>query len=207
LPGPLLSRIRAPNPLLRIAAFYYSLCCILAQRAEAESKEKHGVWNPMPELTITYLTLCPLQSRLQYIYHEQPYARVDLNPIPEFIPQSGPLDLASRLNKDSKYIKYSKNIEEDLGEVVFVCTTTVSPCPLIHVHSDTPNPDSNICIMYAYVSSADLHTQSQKLITTVTDKLGTFFWQLVLAGKATWDPATKGRYLLSNEIYKKRPIF
>ncbi len=30
------------------------------------------------------LTLCPLQSRLQHIYHEkQPYARVDLNPIPE----------------------------------------------------------------------------------------------------------------------------
>ena len=25
------------------------------------------------------LTLCPLQSRLQHIYHEQPYARVDLN--------------------------------------------------------------------------------------------------------------------------------
>jgi hypothetical protein len=30
-----------------------------------------------------YLTLCPLQSRLQHIYHGQPYARVDLNPIPE----------------------------------------------------------------------------------------------------------------------------
>ncbi len=29
------------------------------------------------------LTLCPLQSRLQHIYHGQPYARVD------FIPQSG----------------------------------------------------------------------------------------------------------------------
>jgi hypothetical protein len=28
------------------------------------------------------LTLCPLQSRLlQHIYHGQPYARVDLNPI------------------------------------------------------------------------------------------------------------------------------
>jgi hypothetical protein len=49
----LLSRIRAPNPFLRIAAFYYSLCWILAQRAEAESKEKHGVCYPMPELTIT----------------------------------------------------------------------------------------------------------------------------------------------------------
>ncbi len=26
------------------------------------------------------LILCPLQSRLQYIYHGQPYARVNLNP-------------------------------------------------------------------------------------------------------------------------------
>jgi hypothetical protein len=32
-----------------------------------------------------YLTLCPLQSPLQHIYHrqEQPYARVDLKPMPE----------------------------------------------------------------------------------------------------------------------------
>jgi hypothetical protein len=29
------------------------------------------------------LTLCPLQSRLQHIYHGQSYARVDLNPMPE----------------------------------------------------------------------------------------------------------------------------
>ncbi len=29
------------------------------------------------------LTLCPLQSRLQRIYHGQPYARVDLNPVLE----------------------------------------------------------------------------------------------------------------------------
>jgi hypothetical protein len=29
------------------------------------------------------LTLSPLQSRLQHIYHVQPYARVDLNPMPE----------------------------------------------------------------------------------------------------------------------------
>jgi hypothetical protein len=35
------------------------------------------------------LTLCPLQSRLQYIYLGQPYARVDIKP------QSGTLDLAS----------------------------------------------------------------------------------------------------------------
>jgi hypothetical protein len=29
------------------------------------------------------LPLCPLQSRLQHIYHWQPYARVDPNPMPE----------------------------------------------------------------------------------------------------------------------------
>jgi hypothetical protein len=29
------------------------------------------------------LTLCALQSRLQHIYHGQPYTRVDLNPTPE----------------------------------------------------------------------------------------------------------------------------
>ncbi len=29
------------------------------------------------------LALCPLQSRLQNIYHGQPYDTVDLNPIPE----------------------------------------------------------------------------------------------------------------------------
>ncbi len=36
---------------------------------EAESKEKNGVWNPMPKLTIN-LTLCPIQSRLLHIYHQ-----------------------------------------------------------------------------------------------------------------------------------------
>ncbi len=42
------------------------------------------------------VTLCRLRSRLQHIYRGQPYARVDLNPMPEvdFIPQSGTLDLA-----------------------------------------------------------------------------------------------------------------
>jgi hypothetical protein len=45
------------------------------------------------------LTLCPLQSRLQHIYHGQPYATVDLNPMPEstLFPSQGlwiwPLDI------------------------------------------------------------------------------------------------------------------
>ncbi len=53
-----------------------------------------GLWGPMPELTIT-----SLQSRLQHIYHGQPYAMVDLNPMPEFdfILPSGSLDLASEM--------------------------------------------------------------------------------------------------------------
>jgi hypothetical protein len=29
------------------------------------------------------LTLCPPQSRLQHIYHGQPYAKLDVNPMPE----------------------------------------------------------------------------------------------------------------------------
>jgi hypothetical protein len=38
----------------------------------------------VPYVGVYYnLTLCPLQSRLQHIYHGQPNARVDLNPIPE----------------------------------------------------------------------------------------------------------------------------
>jgi hypothetical protein len=50
------------------------------QRPAAESKEKRGVWDPMPELTVTSFTLCPLQSRLQNIYYGQPYAKVDSSP-------------------------------------------------------------------------------------------------------------------------------
>ncbi len=37
-----------------------------------------------PSARVDYnLPSCPLQSRLQHIYHGQPYARVDLNPVPE----------------------------------------------------------------------------------------------------------------------------
>ena len=47
----------------------------------AESKEKHGVWDPVLNLTITSLYV---DSRvLQHMYHGQPYARVDLNPMQE----------------------------------------------------------------------------------------------------------------------------
>jgi hypothetical protein len=45
------------------------------------------------------LTVCLLQSRLQHIYHWQPYAIIDHNPYArvDFIPQSGTLDLASEI--------------------------------------------------------------------------------------------------------------
>jgi hypothetical protein len=37
-----------------------------------------------PYFVVDYkLTLFRRQSRLQHIYHGQPYARVDLNPMPE----------------------------------------------------------------------------------------------------------------------------
>ncbi len=46
---------------------------------EAESKEKHGVYDP-----VDYnLILSRLQSRLHHIYLGQPYGRVDLNPLPD----------------------------------------------------------------------------------------------------------------------------
>jgi hypothetical protein len=44
------------------------------------------------------LTLCPLQSRLQHIYHGQPLtlkSTLTLCQKVDFIPQSGTLDLAS----------------------------------------------------------------------------------------------------------------
>ncbi len=47
----------------------FGIQCHSRNRPEAESKEKHA--------GIDYnLTLCPFQSRLQHIYHGEPYARV-----------------------------------------------------------------------------------------------------------------------------------
>jgi hypothetical protein len=56
------------------------------KHSEAESKEKHGVWDPVPELTVTSPYI---QVRVNVI--------VDLNPMPEstLSPQPGTLDLAS----------------------------------------------------------------------------------------------------------------
>ncbi len=49
---------------------------------EAEFKEKHGSMGP-DAIVDNNFTLSRLQSRLQHIYHGQPYARVDLNPMQE----------------------------------------------------------------------------------------------------------------------------
>jgi hypothetical protein len=49
-----------------------------SKKAEAEFKEKHGVWDPMPELSITSPYVQSSQSRLQHIYHGQRYARVNV---------------------------------------------------------------------------------------------------------------------------------
>jgi hypothetical protein len=60
----------------------FELCCSQSSyfiyTSEAEFKDKHGVWDPIPWLS----TLFRLQDRLQHIYHGigQPYAKVDLNP-------------------------------------------------------------------------------------------------------------------------------
>jgi hypothetical protein len=49
---------------------------------EAESKEKTLCMGPYAGVDYN-LTLWQLQSRLQHIYRGHPYARVDLNPMPE----------------------------------------------------------------------------------------------------------------------------
>jgi hypothetical protein len=59
----------------------------------AESKEKHGVWDPIPELTITSPCVhSRVESNIFTMGIGQPYARVD------FIPQSGSLDLPSGID-------------------------------------------------------------------------------------------------------------
>jgi hypothetical protein len=62
------------------------------------------------------LTVCPLQSLLQHVYHWQPYARVDLNPYArvDLIPQSVTLNLASGIIAEtitSGYILYSNHVQ------------------------------------------------------------------------------------------------
>jgi hypothetical protein len=60
--------------------------------------------NPIKNMVYPYagvdynLTLWPVQSRLQHIYHGQPYARVD------FIPKSRTLDLASGARSPVPYL-------------------------------------------------------------------------------------------------------
>ncbi len=67
----------------------------------ARGRIHRKTWCIGPYAGVDYnLISCPLQSRLQHIYYEQPYARVDHNPMPcrvDFIPRhaSGILDLAS----------------------------------------------------------------------------------------------------------------
>ncbi len=64
----------------------YCMKRVVVNRGQIQRKK----WCMEPYAGVDYnLTLCPLQGRLKYIYHGQPYARVD------FIPQSGTLDLAS----------------------------------------------------------------------------------------------------------------
>jgi hypothetical protein len=53
---------------------------------EAESKEKHGVRDAKPELTMTspYVdSRVDSNTFIMYIVHVQAYASVDLNPMPE----------------------------------------------------------------------------------------------------------------------------
>jgi hypothetical protein len=62
----------------------YNRFILLSPYPEAESKEKHGVWDPMPELIITSPYVhSRVFSNTFTMGIGQPYARVDLNPMPE----------------------------------------------------------------------------------------------------------------------------
>ncbi len=66
--------------LYRLASPLVRAPCLLLIRGRIRRK----TWWMGPYAGVDYnLTLCPLQRRLQHIYHGQPYARVYLNPIPE----------------------------------------------------------------------------------------------------------------------------
>jgi hypothetical protein len=67
-----------------IAMFVLCLPHLAFLKPEAESKEKDGVWDPMPELTITSPNVpSRIHSNTFTMGIGQPYARVDLNPVPE----------------------------------------------------------------------------------------------------------------------------
>jgi hypothetical protein len=104
-----------------------------------------------PHAGVDYnLTLCPLQSRLQHIYHGQPYARVDLIPMPEstLYPSQGlwiwPLDILEILivfhetfavlflNPDSEW-----RIRPDPDPNVWT-TTVPTPPTLGHINKPVP---------------------------------------------------------------------
>ncbi len=59
--------------------------------SEAESKEKHGVWDPMQELTIISPYVHSRVDSNTFAMGGQLYARADLNPMPEltFSPRKG----------------------------------------------------------------------------------------------------------------------
>jgi hypothetical protein len=54
----------------------------VSNRPGAEPKNKHGGWDPMPELTITSPNVHSRVDSNTFTIG-QPYARVDLNPMPE----------------------------------------------------------------------------------------------------------------------------
>jgi hypothetical protein len=58
--------------------------CLLEQNMDIRGGIQRKTWCIGPSAGDDYnLTLCPLQCRLQRIYHGQPNARVDLNLMPE----------------------------------------------------------------------------------------------------------------------------
>ncbi len=56
---------------------------MVTPQQEAESKEKRGICDPIPELTITSPYVHSRVDSNTFTMGGQPYARVDLNPMPE----------------------------------------------------------------------------------------------------------------------------
>ncbi len=97
------------------------------------------------------LTLCPLQSRLQHIYHGQPYARV------RFIPPSGNLDLASVHQLRSAVFLFLQMKRRSLGEAWPSCS------------AEWPQECGNFSLENSTVGTLCIVRYSEILHTSVAD--------------------------------------
>jgi hypothetical protein len=94
------------------------------------------------------LTLCPLQNRLQHIYHGQPYARVDFNPMPECI---GPYAGADYITSSCVHSGVDSNM--GLGNPMPESTLTLCKSRLQYIYHGNPMPESTLTLCKKSTSS------------------------------------------------------